>query len=184
MTTAATLHSSCGPGAWALAAALLLGCASAKVAAVAAPAHAVNAPAAAAAAALAAPPGTPDRELGLSKGSVFDVAEPLSFAFSKESPGGNDRLPGAYPGAPPRIPHEIQSYLPITIARNACFNCHDVEKANTPEDPTPVPASHHFDLRNAPGVKQKKIAGARWVCTTCHVPQALVSPPIGNGFHP
>ena len=178
MTTEATLHSPRGPGAWALAAALLSSCASApKVAAVAAPAHAVEAPAAAA-------PGTPDRELGLSKGSVFDVAEPLSFAFSKESPGGNDRLPGAYPGAPPRIPHDIKDYLPITIARNNCLKCHDVEKALTPEDPTPIPASHHFDLRNAPGVKQKEIAGARWVCTTCHVPQAQVVPPIGNGFQP
>ena len=126
--------------------------------------------------------GTPDRDLGLSKGSVFDVAEPRPFAFSKESPGGNDRLPGGYPGAPPRIPHDVTGYLPITLAKNGCLKCHDVEKALTPEDPTPIPQSHHVDLRNAPGVKQAMVAGARWVCTSCHVPQAAVAPPVGNGF--
>ena len=151
--------------------------ATAPVAAAAVPAAAAPAPGLPTAAA-----GTPDRELGLSKGSVFDIAEARPFDFSKESPGGNDRLPGAYPGAPPRIPHDVRDYLPITLAKNGCLKCHDVEKALTPEDPTPIPKSHHVDLRNAPGVKQEAVAGARWVCTSCHVPQAAVAPPVGNGF--
>ena len=126
--------------------------------------------------------GVPDRSLGLSKTSPFEVAEPPKWAFVKESPGGNDRLARAFPTSPPRIPHDVADYLPITATRNSCLRCHDVEKAATPEDPTPIPASHHIDLRNAPGVHKKEVAGARWVCTTCHVPQAKQEPPVGNTF--
>ena len=140
------------------------------------------APSAKPAAAPVAPTGVPDRSLGLSKTSPFEVAEPSKWAFVKESPGGNERLARAFPISPPRIPHDVADYLPITATRNGCLKCHDVEKAATPEDATPIPASHHFDLRNAPGVHKKEIAGARWVCTTCHVPQAQNEPPVGNSF--
>ena len=175
MIRKATLSAALSPPLAALALCALSACASAPKPAAAAIPVAAPAP-------RPAEPGIPDHELGLSKGSVFDVTEPKPFEFSKESPGGNDRLPGAFAAAPPRIPHDIRSYLPITIARNGCLKCHDIEKASTPEDATPIPASHHVDLRNAPGVRQQAIAGARWVCTACHVPQAAVAPPIGNGF--
>ena len=127
-------------------------------------------------------PGVSDQDLGLSKGSLFEVTEARPFNFVGESPGGNDRLPRAWGAAPPRIPHDIAGYLPITLQRNQCLKCHDVEKMKEPEDPTPIPPSHHVDWRNAPGVVGKEIAGARWVCTSCHVPQALVPPPVENRF--
>lgn len=130
----------------------------------------------------AAPPGIADRSLGLSKTSPFDVVEPARWGFVKESPGGNDRLPRAFHDWPPRIPHDVGDYLPITAAKNGCLKCHDVAKAATPEDPTPIPASHRVDLRNAPTKQGKQVAGARWVCIACHVPQALSEPPVGNGY--
>ena len=199
MTTAPARPTATAPftaslGAVLLAAALaaapsLLSCATTPIAApgvaATAPGAATTTPAAVLPAALPPPPapaGTPDRDLGLSKGSVFEVAAPLPFDFVRESPGGNDRLARAYPGAPPRIPHDVRDYLPITLAKNACLKCHDLERALTPEDPTPIPPSHHVDWRNAPGMKQKAVAGARWVCTSCHVPQAQITPPVGNGF--
>ncbi len=129
-------------------------------------------------------PGVPDRSLGLSRTSPFEIAEPPRWAFVKESPGGNERLARAFPISPPRIPHDVAEYLPITATKNSCLRCHEVEKAATPDDPTPIPASHHVDLRNAPGVHKKEVAGARWVCTTCHVPQAQNEPPVGNTFRP
>ena len=127
-------------------------------------------------------PGLSDQDLGLSRGSLFEVTEPRPFKFVNESPGGNDRLPRAWGASPPRIPHDIAGYLPITLQRNQCLKCHDVEKMKEPEDPTPIPPSHHVDWRNAPGVVRKEIAGARWVCTSCHVPQAQVPPPVENRF--
>jgi cytochrome c-type protein NapB len=137
---------------------------------------------AASSAAAPAPTGVPDRSLGLSKTSPFEVPEPSKWAFVKESPGGNDRLARAFPISPPRIPHDVTDYLPITATKNRCLQCHDVEKAATPDDPTPIPASHRIDLRNAPEVKKKEVSGARWICTACHVPQAQADPPVGNTF--
>jgi cytochrome c-type protein NapB len=127
------------------------------------------------------PAGTPDGALGLSKGSVAEVQEPLHWAYVKDSPGGNDALPRAYPQAPPQVPHDVSGYLPITFSRNRCLQCHAAEK-KTAEDPTPTPKSHYVDLRNAPGAERKEIAGARFVCTSCHVPQSTVAPPLGNRF--
>lgn len=135
----------------------------------------------------AAPPrpqatGIPDASLGLAKGSVADVPEPLRWAYVKESPGGNDLLPRAFTQAPPRVPHDVAAYLPITLARNRCLTCHGISQKKIEEDPTPIPQSHYVDLRNAPGTVRKDLAGSRFVCTSCHVAQADVPPPIGNRF--
>ncbi|HTP50035.1 MAG TPA: nitrate reductase cytochrome c-type subunit [Anaeromyxobacteraceae bacterium] len=126
--------------------------------------------------------GIPDRQMGLSKASVFDVPEQKPFVFPKDTPGGNDKLPRAFPGAPPAIPHDVLRYLPITASRNRCADCHNVGKTEGEFDPTPIPTSHHIDWRNAPGVVKKEVAGTRWVCTSCHVPQAGQTPPVGNSF--
>ena len=128
------------------------------------------------------PAGIPDTSLGLSKGSIVDVPEPLRWAYVKESPGGNDLLPRAFPQAPPRVPHDVADYLPITLGRNRCLTCHGISKKKEPEDPTPIPESHYVDLRYASGAVGKDLAGSRFVCTSCHVPQAEVPPPIGNRF--
>ena len=130
----------------------------------------------------AQPAGTPDTALGLSKGSVADVPEPLLWAYVKETPGGNDLLPRAYPQAPPRVPHRVADYLPITLERNRCLTCHGISQKKMEEDPTPIPQSHYVDLRYAPGAVGKGLADSRFVCTSCHVPQADVPPPVGNRF--
>jgi cytochrome c-type protein NapB len=129
-----------------------------------------------------APATIPDRELGVSKTSVFDVPDPVPFSFPRDTPGGNEKLPRAYPGEPPAIAHDVARYLPITASRNRCVDCHNVEKAPGEFDPTPIPASHHVDWRNAPEVVTKEVAGARWVCTSCHVPQSPAKPPVSNLF--
>ena len=134
------------------------------------------------AAAEAPPAGIPEGRLGLARGSVFDVNEPVHWGYAKESPGGNDLLPRAYPGAPPRVPHDVSDYLPITLTRNRCLQCHGISKKKEPDDPTPIPQSHYVDLRNAPGVIRADLAGARFVCTSCHVPQSAAQPPVGNRF--
>ena len=106
-------------------------------------------------------------------GSLFEVPDPAGFTWNATSPGENERLPRAYPIAPPRIPHAIADFLPITLTGNGCLDCHALDAgADAPE----LPPSHRTDLRNAPDVVGSKVAGARYLCITCHVPTSDAPP--------
>lgn len=134
--------------------------------------------------ALAGDQGTADSALGLSKSSVFDVPSPGDFAYSEKSPGTSSVMPRSYPGAPPQIPHDIESFLPVSKASNMCLGCHNRPGQKPAKaQPTPIPPSHYTTLRGPQAGKQSKdIAGARAVCTQCHVPQAGVKELVGNSF--
>lgn len=110
----------------------------------------------------------PDASLGLAKGSVFDVPTPPAVKANDSTPGERPALPRAYAIAPPRIPHGVADFLPITPRQNACLDCHAVAEAKKGE-PTPLPPSHYVDDRNAPGQAGSTVAGARHVCVSCHV---------------
>ena len=127
----------------------------------------------------ARPPPTPDTALGLAKGSVFDVPAPPAVKPNQSAPGEQPVLPRPYALAPPRIPHAIDDFLPITQKQSSCVDCHAV-KDKKPGEPTPIPASHYVDLRRAPGKPVERIAGARWVCTACHVPRTEAQPLVGS----
>lgn len=122
----------------------------------------------------------PDTALGLAKGSVFDVPSPPLFKESDASPGEVPPLPRAFPGAPPLVPHDVSGYH-ITRKDNDCVECHSVKEKEKGQ-PTPMPPSHYTDLRNAPGKVAERVAGARWVCTACHVAQTDAGPLVGNRF--
>ncbi len=146
--------------------------------------------AAAAACSGARPPPTPaasspipDTALGLSKGSVFEVATPPAPKRNASVPGELPVLPRAYSIAPPRIPHAIDDFLPITQKDSACMGCHGVKGDKQPGQPTPIPASHYVDLRRTPGKPQQELAGSRWVCTACHVPSTETQPLAGSAVH-
>lgn len=126
-----------------------------------------------------------DKGLGLSKTSVFEVPTPEPFDYNEAFPGTSKILPRAYPGAPPQIPHNIQMFTPITAANNACLACHDKRELigkKAAGQPTPIPLSHYTDLRHAPDKAGKKLVGARYLCTQCHVPQGKVPPLVENNF--
>lgn len=122
-------------------------------------------------------PSVRDRDLGLSKTSVFETPEPKPFVYQDDS----DPIAPAYVGAPPLVSHTVQDKLPITLQKNKCVGCHDIGERGR-DDPPPIPKSHYYDLRNAPTVKRAEIAGTRWVCTSCHVPQATSPPLVENKF--
>ncbi len=124
----------------------------------------------------------PDHTLGLSKTSVFDVPAPPVVKENDSAPGDRPLRPRAFPGAAPVIPHAIADFLPIRKDQNACADCHAIAGPKKPGEPTPIPASHYTDLRRAPGQRGKEVVGARWICTSCHVPQQDVAPLVGNGF--
>ena len=132
--------------------------------------------------------GMADAEFGLSKTSVFDIPDPQTVSFSDQFPGTSTVLPRAYYNAPPQIPHNIDSFKPITASNNSCMGCHNNPamrgKEITKGMPTPMPESHYVDLRHKPDAVREQIVEARYVCTQCHVPQANVEVLVENTFQP
>jgi hypothetical protein len=161
----------------------LLGCTAGRVS-TAAPAPAAAAPQAAAPAAPAQPPGTPDSALGLSRTSVFDVPAPPLFHDEESTPGEKPLVPRVNPIAPPVIPHGIEAFDPIRRDANVCVDCHMITGPKVAGEATPIPASHYVDLRRAPAVKGAKLAGARFVCTACHVARTDAPPLVGSSYRP
>lgn len=127
------------------------------------------------------PPPTPDRDLGLRKVALSEDPIPAVSVYADAAPGGNTKLPRAFEGAPPLVPHTIEGFVPITTADNTCLLCHQ-SGSTDPADPPQVPRSHLLDLRRAPRTLRETIAGARWNCTACHVPQTDARALVGNRF--
>lgn len=130
--------------------------------------------------------GISSEQLGLSKTNVRDAPAPPLYTFSTQFPGTSQRLPRAYPEAPPQIPHNIDMFIPIKMGANQCLGCH-----NNPAlwgqplvqgIPTPIPKSHYTDLRNAPDKVTSQLIGSRYVCVQCHTPQANAQPLVANTF--
>ena len=72
--------------------------------------------------------------------------------------------------------------LPIVQDGNLCLDCHAVGGEKVEGEPAPLPESHRTDLRNDPTTVRDEVAGARYVCTSCHVPTNDVSPLVENHF--
>jgi nitrate reductase (cytochrome), electron transfer subunit len=138
-------------------------------------------PVALAVALAAAPKAVPERQIGLVRAGPGEVVAPPRVKENDTPPGERPARPRAFPGAPPAIPHGIADFLPITREANACIDCHGVAEKRKGE-PTPIPASHYVDTRNAPEKRGEKVAGARWSCTACHVPQHDVAPLVKSPF--
>jgi cytochrome c-type protein NapB len=82
-----------------------------------------------------------------------------------------------YPEQPPVIPHTIDGYQ-IDINGNKCLSCH--ARARTGESQAPMVSITHFMDRD--GQFLASVSPRRFFCTSCHVPQHLVKPPITNDF--
>ena len=83
----------------------------------------------------------------------------------------------AYRQQPPLIPHKIDQYQ-VTLGNNACMGCHDWP-GNTRFNAPKISETHYVDRQ---GVRLDKIAGTRYFCQQCHVPQADAKPLVGNSF--
>jgi nitrate reductase (cytochrome), electron transfer subunit len=127
-----------------------------------------------------------DEEIGFG-GSVFETPDPTGFDYISIDPEDADTtLPVAFDDAPPLIPHSVEESGLITLKSNKCLKCHhdqdlwDQEKDAA--EPSPMPESHYVSLRTAPDVIAKKIIGARYFCTQCHVAQTEVELLVENDF--
>jgi len=126
----------------------------------------------------------PDRNLGLSRTSVFDVPAPPAFRDEASDPGEKPLPKRINREYPPVIPHSVADSLPITRSTNLCLDCHAVPGPKKKGEATPVPASHYVDLRHAPEAKGAQVAGARYVCISCHVPRTDASVLVGSSYRP
>ena len=89
------------------------------------------------------------------------------------------RFGRAYRQQPPLIPHAIGQYQ-IDGNANQCLACHDWTKAGDREAPT-LSMTHYLDRE---GRELDHVAGTRWFCNQCHVPQADARPLVDNNFLP
>lgn len=77
------------------------------------------------------------------------------------------RMQRNYRQQPPLIPHKIDQYQ-IDLRTNQCLTCHDWSKAGERGAPT-LSMTHYLDRD---GRELDHIAGTRYFCNQCHVPQA------------
>ena len=106
-----------------------------------------------------------------------EVDEPVATA---EIPGTVDRrMQRNYRQQPPLIPHSIDQYQ-MDLKVNQCLACHDWTKAGERDAPT-LSMTHYLDRD---GAELDRIAGTRYFCNQCHVPQADALPLVENIFQP
>ena len=89
------------------------------------------------------------------------------------------RMQRNYRQQPPLIPHSVEQYQ-IDTRTNQCLSCHDWTKAGERNAPT-LSMTHYLDRD---GVELDHIAGTRYFCNQCHVPQADAPPLVENVFEP
>ncbi|MEM9579124.1 MAG: nitrate reductase cytochrome c-type subunit [Pseudomonadota bacterium] len=87
------------------------------------------------------------------------------------------RLTRNYRQQPPLIPHSVEHYQ-IDTRVNQCLSCHDWTNAGERDAPT-LSMTHYLDRD---GVELDHIAGTRYFCNQCHVPQADTPALVGNTF--
>lgn len=84
-----------------------------------------------------------------------------------------------YRQQPPLIPHSIEQYQ-IDLRTNQCLTCHDWTNAGDRGAPT-LSMTHYLDRS---GTQLDSVAGTRWFCNQCHVPQANAPALVSNTFQP
>ena len=91
----------------------------------------------------------------------------------------DQRMQRNYRQQPPLIPHSIAQYQ-IDLRTNQCLSCHDWSKAGERNAPT-LSMTHYLDRD---GKELDHIAGTRYFCNQCHVPQADAPALVENLFRP
>ena len=105
---------------------------------------------------------------------TVDLAAP---EVAKQNVSG--RFDRAYRQQPPLVPHQVDRYQ-IDLKANQCLGCHDW--SNAAKNGAPTPSMTHYLDRN--GQQTDTVAGTRWFCNQCHVPQADAKELVENTFKP
>jgi cytochrome c-type protein NapB len=105
---------------------------------------------------------------------MLQDAPPAPEIMHQDTSGPLDR---AYRQQPPLIPHKVEGYQ-VTTEVNQCMRCHDWPY-NVQEKAPKISETHYT---NREGIALDKVAGSRWFCSQCHVPQANARELVGNDF--
>ncbi|MBK5935065.1 periplasmic nitrate reductase subunit NapB [Rhodovulum imhoffii] len=106
-----------------------------------------------------------------------EVDEPVAIDQIHRNIEG--RMQRNYRQQPPLIPHTVDQYQ-IDTRTNQCLSCHDWTKAGERNAPT-LSMTHYLDRE---GNELDHIAGTRYFCNQCHVPQADAPALVENDFEP
>lgn len=107
--------------------------------------------------------------------AALDVSAPVDQLHGQVE----GRMQRNYRQQPPLIPHSVDQYQ-IDLRTNLCLSCHDWTKAGERSAPT-LSMTHYLDRD---GNELDHIAGTRYFCRQCHVPQADAPALIENAFEP
>lgn len=109
------------------------------------------------------------------RNAAIDATNPIEDVYQQDE----GRAARNYRQQPPIIPHSMDQYQ-IDLRTNQCLTCHDWTTAGERGAPT-LSMTHYLD-RN--GTQLDTVAGTRWFCNQCHVPQADAPSLVGNTFKP
>lgn len=105
-------------------------------------------------------------------------ADSISVDQKKWQPD-RDPIPRDYVQQPPLVPHSIDGYE-INLKSNKCLTCHSW--SNYKEAGATKISQTHFQDRERS--IRANVAGTRYFCTQCHVPQVNAQPLVDNQFEP
>ena len=117
------------------------------------------------------------QEVQALRGAAVD--EPVAVDMNLKWEGREGRMQRNYRQQPPLIPHSVDQYQ-IDLRTNQCLTCHDWSKAGERKAPT-LSMTHYLDRE---GRELDRIAGTRYFCNQCHVPQADTEALVENEFQP
>lgn len=109
------------------------------------------------------------------RGAQVDEQVPVEGIYHQDE----KRFARNYRQQPPLIPHAIDQYQ-IDLRANRCLSCHDWTTAGDRGAPT-LSMTHYLDRE---GRQLDRVAGTRWFCNQCHVPQADAPALVENTFQP
>lgn len=140
--------------------------------------------------------GIPAEAIGLRKTSVFAESPTLPTGkYPDADPGDGKRLPRAFVGAPPAVPHSFEWKTGETLAANECLECH----LDGSDDAPRVSVFHRTEakmLRSKSGkntggqvyavagkIQVKTVSGWFHDCRICHAPRiGNLKPLVKNTF--
>jgi len=102
--------------------------------------------------------------------SGLAAGQPGMNIYPSIPPGEAAPLERPYPGAPPMVPHDVTD-LEIVRSSNDCLVCHlEGTELSEGHAATRIPASHYTNDFTGE-LKKDTVAGIRYNCLQCHVPQ-------------
>ncbi|MDI6865211.1 MULTISPECIES: nitrate reductase cytochrome c-type subunit [Thermodesulfovibrio] len=120
-------------------------------------------------------------KIGIRKSSlrIEEVIPPAILESESAEESMYGKYKKAYSTAPPPIPHSVKDYMPITQKKNACIECHEIDKAKLFNIKS-MPYSHYVNART--GQKLPFFYNGIYNCSLCHVPQLNIQLPVQNIF--